>query len=376
MTTPMLLAAAFCAIATALHLASIVVAGWRCRAGWRRVAVPAHAPPVSLIRPLCGFDPCVEETLRSAFRLDYPHYEIVLCVAQASDPIVPLAQQLIALHPQVPARLLIGDESISENPKLDNVCKGWRAARHEWIAMADSNVLMPPDYLQRLLAAWRDDTGLVSSPPAGARPDGFWAEVECAFLNAYQARWQLAVDAIGFGFAQGKSMLFRRSLLEKAGGMQALAAEPAEDAAATKIVRARGLRVRLIDAPFEQPLGRRAAAEVWKRQLRWARLRRVSFPQFYALEAGAGALLPLAALAFVVVALDLPPATLAAFAALWFGAEAWLSRAAGWPLSIASPLAFMLRDLMLPLLWACGLVGRGFEWRGRQLQMVEAGRTG
>jgi ceramide glucosyltransferase len=35
--------------------------------------------------------------------------------------------------------------------------------------------------------------------------------------------------------------------------------------------------VRLVDRPFPQPLGYRSAADVWRRQLRWARLRRASF---------------------------------------------------------------------------------------------------
>src|SRR5213076_3364150 len=112
---------------------------------------------------------------------------------------------LIAEHPAVRAKLLVGDERISANPKLNNCLKGWRAAAHDWIVMADSNVLMPRDYIERLIAAWRPDTGLVVSPPLGSRPDGFWAELECAFLNTYQLRWLYVADRIGIGFAQGKS---------------------------------------------------------------------------------------------------------------------------------------------------------------------------
>ncbi len=101
---------------------------------------------------------------------------------------------------------------------------------------------MPRDYIQRLFASWRADTGLVASPPIGCRPDGLWAEVECAFLNTYQARWQYIVDTFGFGFAQGKTMLWRRADLDAAGGIEALAKEVAEDAAATKVVRDAGLQ--------------------------------------------------------------------------------------------------------------------------------------
>ena len=95
--------------------------------------------------------------------------------------------------------------------------------------MADSNVLLPRDYLAILLARWTPGTGLVSSPPAGVRPEGFWAELECAFLDTYQARWQLVADQIGNGFAQGKTLFWRRDILDAAGGPAALGAEMAED---------------------------------------------------------------------------------------------------------------------------------------------------
>ena len=280
--TPLILAAAVFAFSvTAFHVASIAVAIGRFRRPPRLAALSSQLPPVSLVRPLCGIDNYAADTLSSTFALDYPRYEILFCVASAKDPVVPLVERLIADHAGVQARLLIGDERISTNPKLNNVLKGWAAAAHDWIILADSNVLMPPNYIQRLFASWRDDTGLVASPPVGCRPDGFWAELECAFLNTYQARWQYAADAAGSGFAQGKTMLWRRADLDRVGGIAALAREVAEDAAATKIVRGAGLKVRLVDRPFAQPLGRRTAAEVWNRQLRWARLRRASFLLYF-----------------------------------------------------------------------------------------------
>src|SRR5262245_56718429 len=336
---------------------------------WRHcTSAPSDAAGVSLVRPVCGMENHIEETLRSAFHLDYPRYEIIFCAASANDAAAPLVRRLIAAHPHVPARLLIGNETISDNPKLNNVCKGWRAAAYDWIVMADSNVLMPRDYIERLLAAWRADTGVVSSPPAGCRPQGFWAELECAFLNTYQLRWQYAAAAIGLGYAQGKSMLYRRSQIDEAGGIRLLAAEAAEDAATTKVVRDLGLRVRLVDAPFEQPLGYRTAGEVWARQLRWAQLRQASFRQYYALELLSGSLAPLTAAAYVLVALGLPWASVIAAVAAWYGAEAALAHAAGWHLTLRSPAAWILRDILLPVLWIGGWLGRGFVWRGNDMR--------
>src|SRR5262249_58434890 len=109
------------------------------------------------------------------------------------------------------------------------------------------------------------------------RPLNLWAELECAFLNTHEARWQYVADSIGLGFAQGKSMLWRREILERAGGIEALGMELAGDAASTKLVRGTGLRVRLVDRPFQQPLGARTLTEGWNRQLRWARFRPASF---------------------------------------------------------------------------------------------------
>jgi ceramide glucosyltransferase len=274
----LILAAAFSGLAFLFHVLSTGAATARCMARSQFEPVPPAAPAVSIIRPLCGIENHIAETLRTTFVLDYPDYEIIFCVAAAADPVIPVVEALIAEYPHRRARLLIGDERISNNPKLNNCVKGWNAATHDWIALADSNVLMARDYIQRLLVSWQDDTGLVCAPPIGSRPQNFWAELECAFLNTYQARVQYFADTIGLGFAQGKTMFWRRAVLDDAGGIRRLAADLAEDAASTKVVRAAGLTVRLVDRPFEQPLGYRTALEVWRRQSRWARLLPVVLP--------------------------------------------------------------------------------------------------
>ena len=150
---------AYCLLAAAAHLGSITIVARRCRKGGRIPALTekktalgvlgltrflrrrglhlgkgrlrsgasaaSAAPGVSLVRPICGLENHIEETLESAFHLDYPRYEIIFCAAAASDSALALVRRLIADHPHVPARLLIGNDAISANPKLNNVCKGW-----------------------------------------------------------------------------------------------------------------------------------------------------------------------------------------------------------------------------------------------------------
>jgi len=356
--------AGFCAMAISIHLATVAIAWFRCR---RRDAPSpiSGAPPITLLRPVCGTEPFVAETLGSSFQLDYASYEIIFCIAREDDPVVPIVLGLIDSNPKVPAKLLIGDDRVSANPKLNNLLKGWAAAQHRWIVIADSNVVLARDSLQRLLGRWRGDTGVVCSMPLASRPGNFWAELECAFLNTLQARFQYVSEALGFGFAQGKTMLFRRDLVERAGGIRTLAAETAEDAATTKMVRALGRHVHLVDTPFDQPLGRRSASEVWARQLRWARLRRMSFPALFLPEVLMGSALP--SLAVVAAASYYGvswPAALAGFLVLWFGAEAVLAWAVGWRLSPRMAVALVVRDLLLPILWVAAWIGDDFVWRG------------
>lgn len=362
----------FCALATVFHLTTVAIAAGRFR---RKSLLPTQqpGPAISLLRPVCGLDAYERETLESGLLLDYSNYELLFCAARGDDPAVPLVEALIAANPRVPVRLLIGDDTTSVNPKLNNLIKGWDAAQHPWITMTDSNLLLPPDYLRRLLARWRDDTGAVCSMPIGSRPASFWAELECAFLNTLQARFQYVAEAAGKGFAQGKTMMVRRDLIEAAGGLRTLAGETAEDAAMTKIVRAAGLHVHLVDEPFEQPLGRRGAAAVWARQLRWARLRRASFVWLFLPEALVGSFFPALALGFAAPTFGIDPvAAVAAMLALWFGAELALAWRAGWRLSPRMLPAMLLRDLLLPVLWVAAWLGDEFVWRGNAMAATRA----
>jgi ceramide glucosyltransferase len=366
----------FACLALCLHAASAVLAWRRLRARADRETSDMHWPPVTLIRPVCGLDAAERATIASTFALRGRDLEILFCVAEPADPVIPFLEGLIIQHPQVRARILIGDDGATANPKLNNLIKGWRAASHNWVAMIDSNVDLPSDYLEQLFCAWSPDTGLVSAPPIGGQPVGFWGEVECAFLNTYQARWQYAADALGFGFAQGKTLFWRRQDLSAWGGIEALGAELAEDAASTKLVRRAGARVRLAPAGSLQPLGARTFEQVWARQARWARLRRMSFPAFFVPEIITGWLPP--AIALLIGAWLLgwaAPLLTMAFVVAWLGIEHVLAKAAGWHVSATSLVAALVRDLLLPGLWLGAWLSKVYEWRGNRVVAERSGHA-
>ncbi len=202
-----------------------------------------------------------------------------------------------------------------------------------------------------------------------------WAELEIAFLNTYQARWQYSADGVGTGFAQGKNMLWRRDILERGGGIRALAAEIAEDAASTKVVRGAGLKINLVDSPFQQPLGRRTLYDVWHRQIRWARMRRKTFPAYYLPEILAGSATPalIGGYAAVLIGWNAPLTAGLVLLSLYCS-EMILALANKWYFSWRLPFLFLLRDLMLPVVYVDAWLVNEFTWRGNPMTVREEER--
>lgn len=325
---------------------------------------------VTILRPVSGLENNLERTLASAFELNHPKYEIIFCVSKENDPVIPLVEILRARYPQIESSLLIGNDPISENPKLNNLVKGWKAAKYPWIVMTDSNVFMPKTYIADLFARWIDKTGLVASPPLGTTPENFSADLEAAFLNSYQARWQLTSDTIGNGFAQGKTLFWKREILDNAGGIEALACELAEDAASTKVVREQGLKVRLSAMPFGQPLGEKTWESVWNRQKRWAKLRRDSFPAFFYLEIISGAIFPALCLIITACVGATSFSVLLWYFVAWYLIEFAVTATVGWPFSFRQAIAQIYRDLLLPVLWCSAFSKSGYQWQGHKVDNI------
>jgi len=351
------------------HGLTLALVAWRSRWQPQSQVKNWQEEFVTILRPVSGLENNLERTLTSAFMLEHKRIEIIFCVGRDDDPVVPLVKKIMACYPQIPSKLLIGDDPISQNPKLNNLVKGWKQARFDWIVMTDSNVLMPPDYIARLFARWQEHTGLVTSPPLGVEANNFAAEIEAAFLNSYQARWQLCSDSIGNGFAQGKTLFWHRDVLEQAGGIEALREEMAEDAAATKLVRRQGLKVRLSAMPFFQPLGDKTFQATWQRQLRWAKLRRDSFPLFFYLEILSGLVFPLICLGAAYVMGSIPGWGIPVYIILWYAAELLVNIYVGWPWRARHLLAIITRDSLLPALWCAAFGPGGYQWQGYQVDM-------
>ncbi|MCB1480573.1 MAG: glycosyltransferase [Rhodobiaceae bacterium] len=349
-----------------VHLATAALTILRLRRPAVSPGQSALSEPVGVIVPVAGLDAREAKIATTALRLVNPDVEIVFCAFDESEPAVAVVRAALEQHPDANARLLIGREHTTRNPKLDNIEKGYAAISADLAVSVDGNIDVPADLIGRLMSVHDARTGVSSAVPIGTQPETFAADVECAALNTFYARWQFCADELGDGKANGKVFMVRRSLLERAGGVDKLGSDTAEDASATKIANGFGLKTRLITSPVAWPIGARSLAEVWSRYLRWAQLRKQSYPALYVLESLITPAPAMVLAAGIAYAHDLSPfSVMMLLLVIWYGVEAALAHAVGWPWTWRFFPACLVRDAMMVTIWPIAMVKRTYLWRGR-----------
>ncbi len=107
---------------------------------------------MSNLKPIRGLDPDAYENFASFCRQDYPEYEIVFCVGDASEPALPTIQRLIRDFPECQIRVLIGSGRVATNDKVAKLARLTAEAKYETVVMSDSDVRVQPDYLRTVVA--------------------------------------------------------------------------------------------------------------------------------------------------------------------------------------------------------------------------------
>jgi ceramide glucosyltransferase len=352
---------------------------WLCLRHFKKAPAHLDAPfglyPVSILKPLKGVDPGLEANLRTFFALDYPDYKIIFSVASECDPACRIARKLIAEHPEVDARLVVGGVGAGINPKINNLVRSYELAQHDWLLISDSNIQVKRGYLRRMLAQVDSGTGVVTAVVAGVNGSGLGGALEAAYLNSYYARGMLLASALGKPCVLGKSMLFRRSEAQRFGGIKSLARYLHEDFMAGEAMRKLGRKILTQVDPVEQNLGALSVSDFWSRHVRWGRIRKSQAPLAFIGELLTGSVVSGLLGAWALEAWTGLPAALVLtlhFGA-WVLADLLVLKSLGLRIGLTSVQAWALREASGALLWLHIASGNTVSWRGSRMTLRPGG---
>lgn len=349
-------------------------------------------PPLSLLKPLHGAEPEMEQHLRTFFEQDYPEFEILFCARSEDDPALAVARRVARSYPKISACFLSSGEPQYPNAKVWSLERMGYKAAHEILVISDSDVSVAPDYLRSVVAPFADDrVGLVTCLYRGisrgpSYGGSFWSRLEAVGMSFEMSAGVLVAWLLeGMKFALGPTMAVRASVVRRFGGFRALGRYHADDFMLGNLVSAAGYEVVLSRYVVAHHILNEGLVSSTRHQIRWMRSTRFSRPKGhlgtaltfsmpYAILGGVAALVAhrgeLAALLFVwgwftrVVLGASLAAVLAGSAKVVPGAKPGL---------LESILLYPLRDLCGFLYWAASYLSRGVEWRGDEYQLLENG---
>jgi ceramide glucosyltransferase len=331
------------------------------------VAALAGLRPISVLKPLCGADPSLSESLESFFNQDHPNYEIVFGVEDAGDPAVPVVRALIARHPERRASLVIHTAMAGANPKVRNLRGMITHAEHDLVVVSDSNIRVPRHYLSELVREHdrSSDVGLVTNLIRGVADDRLGGSLSSVELAGFCAAGAAMPTLFGEALVIGKSMSFSKSALERLGGFESVANVLAEDYVIGKMFQHAGYKVVVAPTVVDNITASTTVREHFDRNRRWAMLRWRLRPFAYILEPVTSplSLLPVAWVLMGPVAIGW-----AVMLLLVRDVGQWIllsgSRRAWVPL-VLSPL----RELMALAVWISAPFRRHLAWRGHRVRL-------
>ena len=334
----------------------------------RKNKVPDFRPPVSILKPIRGLDAQFYEAIRSHALQKYPEFELIFGTQDADDPALVEIERLRAEFPALSIRVAYTAND-APNGKVGSLEILAREARYEVLLVNDGDILVAPDYLERVVSLLADEqVGLVTCLYR-ARAWSVASRAEALGIATEFAPSVLVARLLSAsGFALGATMAFRARDLKAIGGFAAIREYLADDYQLGARISALGKRVALSDSVVDTNLGAGSWKDVWKHQVRWSRTIRVSRPGGYF-----GYLVTQATFWCLIAAVlgHWRIASAGLIVRLLAAAVGMIALGTGNPAGVA---AVPVRDLFGFAVWAAGITGRQVEWRGIRFRLLSDGR--
>jgi ceramide glucosyltransferase len=326
-------------------------------------------PPISILKPIYGLDRETYENYASFCTQDYPDYEILFCVSEDQDPAIPVIAKLARDFPQRRIHLLIGSDSLGVSDKVNKLCRMAREARHEILAVSDSDVRVAPEYLRAIAAPFRDPAvGAVTCLYRGLTDGSLAANLEAIGNSTdFTAGVLVAWLSAPVNFTLGASMATTKERLAEIGGFESLVDHFSDDYELGNRIAARGHRVELSTFPVSIVYPHQTLADAFRHQLRWNVSIRFSRPAGH-LGLIFTQALPLALLAAIFAPSAAWAVSLLVGYLLLRGISAWVVGVYGMhDAGVRKHLELLpLRDAFAFIVWVASFFPQRIHWRGRE----------
>jgi ceramide glucosyltransferase len=335
-------------------------------------------PPVSVLKPLCGLEPGLLENLRSFCQQSHMNYELLFGARDANDPALEVARQVAAEFPHVDIKIIPGATRLGENRKVNTLVHLLPLARYDMTVIADSDIRVGPEYLQRVVEPLLDPTvGIVSCSYRGRPAGGVWAELGALSIDEWFIPSVLVSSVLGSNaYCSGTTMALRREVLNAAGGFEVLAPLLADDYELGLRVRQLGLSCVIPRYEVVATANEPTLTDLVRHELRWMRTIRTVTPLGHALSfltyVVPLTLLASAAFDFARWSLILPALAVllrvalhyvVAQPAVWDPDRVGIGEARPWYLVWLVPV----RDIVSFAMWIMSYMSRRVTWRGTEL---------
>ncbi len=366
-------------------VAAAVRFGLRKRADER---VPADfVPAVSMLKPLHGTEPGMEQNFESFFEQEYPgEFELLFCARHETDEGLNLARRVGARYPQVDARYVTCGEPMPKfhNAKVYSLAKLDTVAKHALYVTSDADVRVAKDYLLRMVQNLKDPKLAIAScvylgTAYGGKQASFAATLDAVGKSVEMTSGVLVADMLeGTKFALGATMALPRGSFQAVGGFGLLGEFYADDFELGNRLAKQGAGVKMATHVIKLMVQDQPFWISFRNQLRWMQSTRRSRPWGH-LGSGLTFAMPFGLLGLLWGLLAGRPVQglvwlLAMVANRWLQAGAVLG-VLGDPDLLRNVLVYPLRDLLGSLLWLGSYGGEQFYYRGKVYKLKPGGRV-
>jgi ceramide glucosyltransferase len=260
---------------------------------WKYFAGPRHSAPrgsceptVSIIKPTKGVDQSAFKNFRSFCQQEYAgNYELLFCIEESSDPVVPVIRQIMAEYPDKQIRLIFSTPTDSRSfGKLKNMIAGVAACSYDTVIFSDSDARVPPTFLRDTVACTCDcAVGIAFGAPAYAGSDDWPAALTSISVNELTLRIA-TLQCFGlFDGAIGTTMVVRKEIIERIGGLEQLSWQIGDDIQLARMIRRQGYRIHLLKQPARVVHHHDSLMGSWWHRHRWLVITRRYWPVHFIL---------------------------------------------------------------------------------------------